>query len=163
MKPSEYQVEPQTGRYIVRRHNGTGYVARAVTKNKQCSCGGDKSKPCAHINAVAYYLLDGGQRAKDWKRIYPDEVKQDEHVTVCPICETVVRSANSRAYPLMWRCPADSSHYWAWHGERHNIKRFFEEHRTGIPAIDAMTTEEYCEYLDELEKRGPHAAYAKLR
>lgn len=146
-----YRVEPQVGRYIVRRANGIGYVTRVVTKDKKCSCGGDAENPCVHIEAVREYLLDGGKKAEPFKKVLPDEPAGVDRITVCPICGEKVEWARSHRYPLMWRCP-DSSHYWDWYGRKHKVRAFMTEHHTGIPAIDEMTTEEYAAFLDEQER-----------
>lgn len=153
MKPTKYAVVPQVGRYIVQRKNGSNNtVSRVVTKDKKCSCGGSAENPCSHIEAVKAYLMDGGERAEAFERVMPDEPGGEGRITVCPICETEVRWAGSYTYPLMWRCPKDSSHYWRWLGEKGAVKKFLTEHRTGIPAIDMMTVNEYKEYLDTLER-----------
>jgi len=138
---------PQVGRYLVQRPNGKSLVTRVVTKDKECSCGFSN---CEHIRAVRQYLLDGGEMAKEIEEVKPDEPVAPEQITVCPICSTPVVSAMSRNYPLMWKCPEDSSHYWEWYAGKHSVKAFMLGGRpTGIAAIDEM--EDYAGFLDEVE------------
>lgn len=155
MNLSKYTVIPQTGHYLVQRPNGKTLVTRVVDKNKNCSCGGSAKYECEHIEAVKEYLKDGGEKAPEMKKVCPDKQGGPGRVTICPICETEVVWAGSYTYPLMWRCPKDSSHYWEWYGDKHGVKAFMlGGRRTGIEAIDDMGEEEYAAYLNEVEGFG---------
>lgn len=148
MEPNEYTVDTHIGRYVVR---APGRETRTVLKSKKCSCGGDAIHPCEHIQAVAHYLTEGGERAEAFDPIR--EQKPKGRITECPICGARVRWAGSNRYPTMWKCPKDSGHYWQWYGEGHGVKDFFTNGRpSGIAAIDSMTTEAYNEYLNTLEE-----------
>lgn len=144
---------PQTGHYLVQRANGKSLVTQVVDKNKNCSCGGGSDWHCEHIEAVKEYLRDGGEKAPEPKKVTPDETAKKENITVCPTCGEKVEWAGSYAYPLMWRCPKDSSHYWEWYGNNHKVKAFMLGNRpTGIKAIDCMEEGEYTSYLDKVEE-----------
>lgn len=151
MNPTDYMVTPGVGLYTVQRKGGE-YATQTVTKDKHCSCGGNALDPCIHIEAVKAYLLRGGRKAKSFEKT--PELEMEPRITECPICDAETEWAGSHAYPLMWRCVKDPSHFWEWYGET-KVKRFFTEERaSGIPAIDEMSTEEYSEYLDKLEDQG---------
>ena len=149
MKPTEYTVDPKIGLYVV--HNGD--VSRTVTKSKRCSCGGSARDPCVHIEAVAAHLKEGGKRAEPFESALSPRAETRGEIKKCPICDADTEWAGSYAYPLMWRCTEDLAHFWQWYGER-KVKHFFTDGReTGIPGIDEMSTDEYEEYLDTLERR----------
>jgi hypothetical protein len=136
-------VTPRVGMYVV---SEDGKQARSVTKGKLCSCGGDRDSPCKHIKAVRDYLLAGGERAEMVERPLPLD---HERVRECPVCNAKVKWAGSYTYPLMWRCPHDSSHFWQWYGELHHVRECLTGGRlTGIPGIDTLSSEEYEEWLE---------------
>jgi hypothetical protein len=151
MKPTDYVVDPKIGLYVVQPKKN-GRTARTVTKNKRCSCGGSAQNPCIHIEAVKLHLMGGGRRAEPFESVLSPRAETRGEIEECPICGADVRWAGSYAYPLMWRCEEDPGHYWQWYGEQ-KVKKFFTDGRqSGIEAIDEMTTNQYEEYLDTLER-----------
>ena len=93
-------VTPKIGYYLVCTVGQDAIRRHQVSKEKLCTCGGEAARPCAHIEAVADYLQQGGCRAAQ--------------VPTCPICDAPVELKD----PSFWRCSRESSHYWQWRGER---------------------------------------------
>ena len=134
-----YTITPQPGYYRVSDHE----QSYSVTKDKQCTCGGTATKPCAHIQAVAAYLREGGTRAP-------------EATTTCPVCGALVTST-----PYGWRCPTSPGHYWRWRGERSGMKAFLTQpHPNKQGAFYEQTDAERDAFLAQAHRRMTQGGYS---
>ena len=133
-------VIPGIGCYLVSSERPP-MTSEQVSKDKRCTCGGTRTSPCRHIEAVAAYLRKGGQRA--------GSASQEG---ICPICGATVQNRSNG----MWRCSADVSHYWLWRGEQNGgaIRRFLTQpHPNKEGAFYEMTIEQRKTFLEEVGRR----------
>lgn len=150
-----YTITPQTGYYVVSNSLYPAQRAECVTCEKVCTCGGTKTEPCAHIVAVAHYLLAGGQRATAIPTAPPKPPAPSTPPlpatapTVCPICGAPVISKE-----LGWRCQASAGHYWAWRGEQSGVRQFLTQpHPAKAGAFYGQSEAERAAFLAAARKR----------
>jgi len=128
-------VTAKIGFYLVTTIDARGVHTHHVSKDKQCSCGGNARRPCLHIQAVARYLQQGGERATvketPAKLVLhqptddvtpPSSTPAASGAMACPIC-----GATTVPTDYGWRCRASSGHYWRWRGEQNGVKAFLTQ------------------------------------
>ena len=107
-------VRTMPGFYLVIQQNGDTELF-LVDKNKICSCNWET---CGHVPAVRQYLKNGNEPAPPTvENIHKYMWDRGE----CPICGEDTSPIRTG---MMWKCTADSSHYWMWRGELGGAKKF---------------------------------------
>jgi hypothetical protein len=140
--------------YVVTETGRGGIRLYIVGKDKTCTCGGTAERYCPHIEAVAAYRKAGGKRAPEATQkalASPSSLIP----STCPICDSTVQVEDATgAYPL-WRCQADSSHYWQWRGERSGVREFLtnRSHPSKLGAFYRQTLEERDAFLAIAQQR----------
>lgn len=126
------------GYYVVTYFTRSGAKVNFVGKDRVCTCGGNREKPCPHIREVEAYLRNGGQRAPE-----KDRNNSNNRGGTCPVCGAPVSFRGAA-----WRCEQDTSHYWQWRMER--LKPFFLDPNHPVKRGNAfyeMTPDEREEFL----------------
>jgi hypothetical protein len=158
MSNSTMQVTTAPGVYVVTETGRGGIRIYVVGKDKTCTCGGKAEQHCPHIEAVAAYRKAGGKQAPEATQKAPASPSSLIPST-CPICNSAVQVKSvTGAYPL-WRCQADSSHYWQWRGERSGVREFLTNrlHPSKLGLSHRQTLGEQDEFL--VDARARLAAY----
>ena len=147
------QVTTAPGMYVVNETNRKGTRVYIVGKDKTCTCGGKAEQHCPHIEAVAAYRQAGGKQAPEATRKAPT-LTSSLIPSTCPICSSAVQVEDATgAYPL-WRCQADSSHYWMWRGERNGVREFLtQSHSNKMGAFYEQTPEQRDTFLVNAQER----------
>ena len=156
-------VTPKIGFYVVTTIDARGVHTHHVGKDKQCTCGGTAQRPCTHIQAVARYLREGGERASAVKEpstklvlhqptddtTPPSATPAARSTFVCPIC-----GATTVPTGYGWRCRASSGHYWRWRGEQNGVKAFLTQpHPNKQGAFYEQTPAEREAFLAQIHAR----------
>ena len=147
------QVTTAPGVYVVTETGRGGIRLYIVGKDKACTCGGTAEQYCPHIEAVAAYRKAGGEQAPEATEkalASPSSLIP----STCPICKSAVQVKDATgAYPL-WRCQADSSHYWQWRGERSGVREFLTQpHPNKVGVCYEQTPEERERFLADARER----------
>ena len=138
-----YDVHPNNGIYLVTAMKYSIVNVFAVDKNKNCQCGGSKSKHCVHIRAIIDYIKSGGKRAEVAAPPPPPDVRE-ERLEMCPICNGPVSWDGT-----VWKCISDPIHYWKWRGESFGVKDFLTnpDHPSKQGAFYKQTEDERDAFL----------------
>ncbi len=150
------QVTTAPGMYVVTETGRGGIRIYVVCKDKTCTCGGTAEQHCSHIEAVAAYRRAGGKQAPEATQkalASPSSLIP----STCPICSSAVQVEDATgAYPL-WRCQADSSHYWQWRGEQNGVRDFLinRSHPSKLGAFYQQTLEEREAFMAAAQRRLP--------
>ena len=144
-------IKAHVGHYTVSVVDRLGVRIHHVGKDRRCTCGGTDRTQCAHIRAVVAYLKKGGSRAPEPASL---ALRDDGSpaAPVCPLCGLPVKSLGHE----FWRCPRDSSHYWAWRGERNGaaVRKFLTQpHSVKQGAFYEQTIEEREAFLEVVKRR----------
>ena len=148
------QVTTAPGVYVVTETGRGGIRLYVVGKDKTCTCGGTAEQRCSHIEAVAAYLRAGGKRAPEAVQKAPASPSSLIPST-CPICGSAVQVEDATGACPLWRCQADSSHYWQWRGERNGVREFLtnRSHPSKLGAFYQQTLEERDAFLAAAAQR----------
>jgi hypothetical protein len=142
------QVTTAPGAYVVTETGRGDIRLYVVGKDKTCTCGGKAEQRCPHIEAVAAYLRAGGKQAPEATQKAP--VSSSSLIpSTCPICGSAVRVEDATGACPLWRCQADSSHYWQWRGERNGVREFLTNrfHPSKLGLSHRQTLGEQDEFL----------------
>ncbi len=164
-------VTPMIGFYVVTTIDAHGMHTHHVSKDKRCSCGGNAQRPCAHIQAVAQHLRQGGEPAAAVKETQPKLVLQPPtdgnkppssapaaaRPSVCVVC-----GAPTEPWGQLWRCRVGgSAHYWRWRGEQNGVKAFLTQpHPAKQGAFYEQTPAEREAFLAQAHQRMYRDSYS---
>ena len=100
------------------------------------------SGKCDHINAVAHYIKEGGAQAYS-KPVLMSSKSAD--VVECPVCGSPVSFPHGNSWA--WECP-NGHNYFTYRGAQ--VAGMMAGRKTGIPAIDSLSADEYDRWLASL-------------
>jgi hypothetical protein len=149
------------GAYLVTEVGEAGVRGHVVTKDKACTCGGSAQQPCPHIDAVEAYLRRGGARAPAAVEGAGERPSPRPLPEACPICGSAIQVLDTAGMCPLWRCRADSSHYWRWRGERMGVRAFLTRpHPNKVGAWYGQTAEQREAFLAAARERMSSQGYA---
>jgi len=161
MSAGTMQVTSKPGMYVVTGVSPLGVQTHFVGKDRRCTCGGGPN--CRHVEAVADYLRRGGKRAPECHLAPASETPNPMVPSACPICEGEVRVLDVSGARPLWRCLADSSHYWQWRGELSGVRAFLTgSHPNKVGAFYGQSPKQRSAFLAAARQRLFAGGYTPL-